>query len=147
MKVFNNLSLAVLFFSSVACSTTPEIINRSREINIFYTPFHHETLYPITPENIEENATCEFRIPADTKEVDQIIKIFKEVIPGEFNDHMVRLKISNLEKEIIFVDKYAGILTTNVSEPIRLKGYALEQLEELIKQFANDQTCKIKIEE
>lgn len=79
-------------------------------ITLYYIPFDIETFLPITPDLIEGKADCVFRLDKSSDDASILKKIFNELVKGEFQKPVVRLKIIGLGEEDIFLDRDGGVL-------------------------------------
>jgi hypothetical protein len=125
----------------LSCLGASEQTMGTREVQIFYYPFHLETLHPITIDDIELKAPCRFSLPAEGAEVAALRRLFAKAERGTFDNRVVRLKIVGLAGGDVFADKDGGLLLGHGRKEAQLGEVAFDQLKELIESAGTAHGC------
>lgn len=89
-----------------------------------------------TPDSIQKDAVCVYELPASGKEALSMRKLLNSGGPGAFDNKAVRLKVSGLFPEDVYVDKSGGVAPGKSARHYRITKNALTTLERLSEKHA-----------
>ena len=112
-----------------------------QEVTIFYIPFNVHTYVPVTIDSIEKNAACRFVVPRTGKEAGSLRRDLENSTKGKFDNDVVRLKVSGLVEQEVFIDMDGGVLFGRGGEEKRLLESHFTSVKALMKSLSKDHGC------
>lgn len=103
-------------------------------IKIFYIPFDVGTYLPVTPENIEDQAQCIFKLSSKDSDIKTLKDILEASKSGSFIDKLVRLKVVSLYSKDVYVD-FEGGMKKGSNELEKLTEQSFSKLKLLTKRW------------
>jgi hypothetical protein len=102
------------------------------DVEIFYIPIGVETYVPITENNIESSAIRFGNAKESERALERIRIILETASDGEFDDEMLRAKITLPNKEVIYIDNRGGI-SSSVNGTSKLGEQNLNDLKSVLE--------------
>ena len=82
-------------------------------IKVCYIPLGVETYTPITIDNIDSHCSYTGDIEPHDERLLNLQAIIKKAVPGLFNSNSVRVKITIMSSDSIYIDNYGGLQIGN----------------------------------
>jgi len=108
---------------------------------IFFIPFDVETLSPVTPDTIEDSASCRLTFPLDGDEATVLRRSLERAEEGRFEGRLVRVKVVGLEIGDLFIDRDGGIRLSRDAVQKRLCGESFTVVRALVRTLAKNHRC------
>ncbi len=104
-----------------------------RMVNICYVPIGVATFVPITPENIDKHCARIGQIDSTDRRYLEIQSLLQGAAAGSFDSDAVRVKLTEVGGESIFIDNAGGIRSGGAE--LRLNAAALAKLKRLVERL------------
>lgn len=139
---WRNAIASVALIIMGACEADDQRLDET--VVIYYKPFNIGTYLPVTPDNIEQQANCVFRVPRSAIVVREIFSVLSEAPPGKFDYLVVRVKIVVDEHDVTFVDIDGGVLLPVADGERRLDAEGLAHLRSVLEDLARERDCMLE---
>lgn len=120
--------MKILFFFVVvlvtaSCSAGENMVE---QVEIYYIPIGVETYVPITVENIESSAARHGELEISNQTIENILSVLGSSVEGEFDSEMLRVKMIFPDGEIIYMDNF-GVISSSESGISKLQERSLNE--------------------
>ena len=101
---------------------------------LYYVPVKLETLYAITPANIEDAAYDVIQPDESDAKLRQVRALLARLEPGSVNDQITRLKVRYADGAIVLADKDGGVRRSDKTGTLSKSNFA--ELERVLSALA-----------
>ncbi len=114
-------------------------------IKLYYVPFDISTYIAVTRDSIEEDTKrsyCVFDLGFSYEKMNWFKEIFNKTKTGTFNNRIVRLKITGLYEDNIYIDQDGGLYRNDKEMRLTIDGF--KELKDIMGRLVkeNPKSCK-----